>query len=589
MPHPYGWLSLLPPLVAIVLAIASRRVVVSLLAGILTGAMILRRGNPFLAIADTFEQHLWPTATDQTNLRIFAFTLLMGGMVAVVSRAGGMQGLINLVTPWAKDRRRGQLATWLAGLFIFFDDYANSIVLGNTLRGLTDRLRISREKLSFLVDATAAPVAGIVPLSTWVAVEIAQIAEGLKNAGAAEDMVPGVAFELFLWSIPYRFYAIWMLVLIPLIAILLRDFGPMHSAEHDMVTRGTSRGKLITFSAGSCDVPALWYNAALPIGITLGVLIGLIYQTGYAACLAKCGADGFAALQAGERIREILGESDSPLALAYGALAGLATIAGMARWQRILSWNEISETTAAGMKTVFPALAILVTAMTLSGMTKGDRPKAGEMEYSQKETRLYTGVYLGRLLLGEKPGNTPQVDNRSRKPGEDDVRHERGVDTDPTPKSVRRQWLTRLLPTIVFLLAAVVAFCTGTSYGTMGILMPMTIALAYSVLGSMETVDVGHPILLGAVGGVLAGSIFGDHCSPISDTTVLSSQASGCHHIAHVWTQMPYAILIAAVAVLCGTLPLGFGVSLWILHPMGVIAMILVLFLLGRPIPEREL
>ena len=576
--HPYGWLSLLPPLLAITLAIATRRVVLSLLAGILGGALILSGGDPIVAVASLFENHLWKTATDPTNLRIFTFTLLMGGMVGVISRAGVMHGLIHLVTPWAKDRRRGQLTAWLAGLFIFFDDYANSIVLGNTLRAFSDRLRISREKLAFLVDATAAPVAGIAPLSTWVAIELLQINEGLKNAGVADQDVSSQAFELFLWSIPYRFYALWMLAFIPLVAITLRDFGPMRRAEREMFRTGKSHGRI---DAGHTDMDHAkprWINAVLPIGLTLGLLVWLLYQTGAGQVIALHGMETFSALPWGERARAIMGKSDSPLALMYGSLAGLVLSTVMARTQHILSWGEIRHATESGMKTMLPAIAILVTAMTLSGMTKGNLPKPGEQPFAQQETRLYTGVYLSELLLGEEGENRPGADAQGMRDGSEVNRQTHG----------RRQWLTWMFPTIVFLLSAVVAFCTGTSYGTMGILMPMTISLACSLLGGVESVAAGHPILLGAIGGVLAGSIFGDHCSPISDTTVLSSQASGCNHLDHVWTQMPYAVVVAAVAVVCGTLPLGFGVSVWILLPLGIVAMIGLLLLLGRS-EEEEL
>lgn len=554
---------------AIALAIATRRVVFSLLAGIFVGALTLADGNPILAVANMLEKHLWETATDVTNLRIFLFTLLMGGMISVISLAGGMHGLINLATPWAKDRRRGQLTAWFAGLFIFFDDYANSIVLGNTLRAFCDRLRISREKLAFLVDATAAPVAGIAPLSTWVAIELLQISEGLKNAGAAGQDVSGLAFELYLCSIPYRFYAIWMLVFIPLLVITLRDYGPMRKAEREMIQTGRSRGRIDAVIVEINHAKPRWYNAALPIGLTLGVIVWLLYQTGYTRYIAVHGEEAFAALACGERLRKILGNADSPLALMYGSLAGLALIAVMARVQRILSWREVRDATEEGVRTMLPAIAILITAMALSGMTKGDKPKPGEKPFAQKDTRLYTGIYLSKLLLGAEGETEPVADANGARDG--------SAMNWKTPS--RKQLLTWMLPTIVFLLSAAVAFCTGTSYGTIGILMPMTISLAYSLLGDIEAVSAGHPILLGAIGGVLSGSIFGDHCSPISDTTVLSSQASGCNHLAHVWTQMPYAIFVAIVTVVCGTLPLGFGVSVWILLPFGITVMIVLLWL----------
>ncbi|RPH78350.1 MAG: Na+/H+ antiporter NhaC family protein, partial [Planctomycetaceae bacterium] len=210
MEHPYGWLSLLPPVVAIALAIVTRHAVMSLLVGVFCGALITTGGNFFLATYDVFEVHLWPTIIDPSKLRIFSFTMLMGGLVALVIRSGGMQGFVQLLAPLAKSRRGGQLTTWLMGMLIFFDDYANSLLLGNTFRPVCDRLRISREKLAYIVDSTAAPVAGLSLLSTWVAVEIDFIRQGLDAIGNPTDLAP---VPLFVASIPYRFYVLGALVL----------------------------------------------------------------------------------------------------------------------------------------------------------------------------------------------------------------------------------------------------------------------------------------------------------------------------------------------------------------------------------------
>ena len=225
--HPFGWLSLLPPLVAIALAIATRRIVLSLVVGIFAGSLVMSGGDLLTAVYHTWETHLWRTFTDPGKLRVFSFTLLMGAMVGVISASGGMRGLVDLVSPFASNRRRGQLATWMMGLLVFFDDYANTMLLGSTLRPICDRLRISREKLAYLVDSTAAPVAGLAPLSTWVAVEIDYIGNGLDSIG--DDGLS--AFALFLASIPYRFYIWSALLLVPMVAFLGRDFGAMVGAE----------------------------------------------------------------------------------------------------------------------------------------------------------------------------------------------------------------------------------------------------------------------------------------------------------------------------------------------------------------------
>ncbi|MEM7311753.1 MAG: Na+/H+ antiporter NhaC family protein, partial [Planctomycetota bacterium] len=531
MDHPYGWLSLAPPVAAIILAILTRRVVLSLIVGIFAGAFLTKfdgfSAAPWpstaAAISDTLEVHLWKTLVDEGKLRVFAFTLLMGAMIGVINRSGGMRGLINVVSRMATTRRSGQLTTWVLGLLIFFDDYANTMLLGNTLRPLCDRLKISREKLAYLVDSTAAPVAGLALVSTWIAVELDYIRDGLNNL----DVDTGWnAFTLFVSSIKYRFYVLSALMFVPLTAWMRRDFGPMLRAER-MVVRGEASPGLVDDDAGemqaSDDVAARWFNAVIPILVTLGIVLWLIIRTG---------KDAFAADNPDTipDLRDIFGWADSSFALQYGALAGLLVAAFLSSIQRLLSGKEIMAAAGKGARLVLPAIMILWCASTLSKMT-GNKSVDGAkttQAYEFKDHRLYTADFLQAKLLGED--------------GESSA------------------FSASMLPTVVFLLASVVAFCTGTSFGTMGILVPMVVTLAHAMISAGgTTVTATDPIFLSSIGGVLAGAVFGDHCSPISDTTVLSSQSSGCDHIAHVWTQMPYAVAVACVSVLLGTLPLGFG------------------------------
>ena len=549
--HPYGWLSLAPPVAAILLAIATRKVVPALLAGIFAGALLTTGGNPIQAVYDALELHLWNTLVDPGKLRVFSFTLLMGAMIGVINKAGGMQGLIAIVAQWAKSRRSGQLTTWLLGLVIFFDDYANTMLLGNTLRPLCDRLKISREKLAFLVDSTAAPVAGLALVSTWIAVELEYIRDGLSELNAADGWTP---IDLFVSSIKYRFYVLLALVFVPLTALLRRDFGPMLRAEHRAL-RGeppVAVDQSITEeNEPDEDVSARWFNAVLPIVVTVGLVLYLIIDTGRSSILADDPT-------ATPNLREMFGSADSSFALHYGALAGLTVASALAFLQGILSSKQIVRAAGYGAKMVLPALMILLCASTMSRMTSNKsvdgQPDDGTFKF--KNHRLYTGIWMQSALIGA---------------------------TDDSSTEASPRFSYKLLPTIVFLLASVVAFCTGTSYGTMGILVPMVIPLAYAmVTASGQTVTPADPILLCCVGGVLAGAVFGDHCSPISDTTVLSSQSSGCDHIAHVRTQMPYAVSVAAVSVLLGTLPLGYGVSIWILFPLQIAALFGILLLFGK-------
>jgi len=553
MEHPYGWLSLLPPIVAIGLAIATRRVVVSLVVGIFAGALVTSDGNLFLALVDTLELHLWRTLTDPGKLRVFSFTLLMGAMIGVVAESGGMRGLVNMVIPWAKTRRRGQMTVWLLGMLVFFDDYANSILLGKTLQPLCDRLRISREKLAYLVDSTAAPVAGLALVSTWVAVEIDYVQEGLDQISIPSDVT---AFSLFVASIPYRFYILMSLVMIPWLALQLRDFGPMLAAER---RRQLSKDNAPAEADDQLTDKASdrWFNAVVPILVTLIVVVALMVVTGRNALPDTVPAN----------LRNVFGQADSSLALQYGALAGLVVASLLCLGQRLMSFEQIIVAAGKGARLLVPAIAILWCASTMSRMT-GYKSVDGEMPqsaYEFRDHRLYSADYLKQLL---RPDD---------------------IEATEEEEQLAAAQSARTLPTVVFLLAAVVAFCTGTSFGTMGILMPMTIGLADTMLsGGTTPLDASHPILLASVGGVLSGAVFGDHCSPISDTTILSSQASGCDHMAHVWTQLPYALTVAVVSVVFGTLPLGWGVSTWFLLPLQAVALLVIVRWLGQPIEAAD-
>lgn len=561
--HPYGWLSLAPPLAAIVLAIATRRILLSLLAGIFLGALVMARGDAWLALDQMLETHLWQTFVDEGKLRVFSFTLLMGAMVGVINRGGGMRGLVVVVTPWAKTRPRGQLSVWILGLLIFFDDYANTLLLGSTLRPLCDRLKISRAKLAYLVDSTAAPVAGLALISTWIAVEIEYLQDGLNNLAVPLAAEP---FELFVASIPYRFYVILALLFVPMIAMLGRDFGAMLSAERDRLDRADGdNGETFSGLADPTEpdpaTPARWFNAVLPIVLTLIVVVVVIYQTGKEACLA---ADPTST----PALRSIMGNGESSFALQRGALAGLLLASALAIAQRLLTSRQVMEAAATGAKLVIPAIAILWFASTISRMT-GNKSVDGQptlRAYEHTDHRLYTGEFLQGLLLGEVAGGGEVAESVAER------------------SKTLRHWL----PTTAFILASVVAFSTGTSFGTMGILLPMIVPLAAAVLAAEGGIcQPSDPIFLCSIGGILAGAIFGDHCSPISDTTVLSSQASGCDHMLHVWTQMPYALTVAVASVLFGTIPIGFGVPVWLLLPVQLAALLFVLLSLGNR-PEVE-
>jgi Na+/H+ antiporter NhaC len=554
--HPYGWLSVAPPVVAIVLAIVTRRVLVSLFAGLAVGALILSRGNPLTATVNLLETQLWQTLVQPDKLRVFAFSMMLSAMIGVIQVSGGMRGMVELLTPWARSRRSGQIVTWLLGMIVFFDDYANCLLIGGTMQPTCDRLRISREKLSFLVDATAAPVAGIAIISTWIAIELEYIREGI--ASLDPHLSAGLnPFELFVACIPYRFYVIQMLLFLPMLAFLKRDFGPMLTAERQAVagekpTWATSDFAVDPYDDGHQTHVSHWSNAVVPLALTLAVSLWLIYATGVARLTSES-----AQLTGFERFRAAFGSGDSSVALYYGAIMGLLVAIALARWRVGVAAKRIAAAAGIGARMVLPALAILVLAGTMSRMT-GNKSVDGAptaKAYEHQADRLYTGDYLKQVLVSTSQGTT----------------HDLAV------------WF----PTIVFLLACVISFCTGTSYGTMGILVPMVIPLAAALIGATAPEHLAaSPIFLTSMGSVLAGAIFGDHCSPISDTTILSALASGCDHMAHVTTQLPYAVVVAGAATLLGTLLVGFGLSVWLLLPLQTAGLLGVLLIVGRRVED---
>lgn len=549
--HPYGVLSLAPPVIAVVLAIATRRILLSVLVGLYGGALLTTGGAPVQALVDLFEVHLWPTFTDPSKLRLFAFTMAMGATVGLLHAAGGMQGLVELMTPLARGPRSAQLTGWLLGLVVFFDDYANTLLLGGALRSVFDRLKLSREKLAYLVDSTAAPVAGLAVVSTWVAVEIDYIAEGLSNipSGAPEGVS---AFGLFVTCLPYRFYVIQALLFVPLVALLGREFGPMLAAEQAArrnVQLPTPSGESDETEAG-LPRPTHWSNAVVPLAAILATVTALLWLSGKANLPDDYDSGGSTLAL----LRDVFGSADSGMALMYGGLVGLALAIGMVRWRGLLPPEETTAALVRGVVVVLPAVAILWFAGAMSRMT-GNRDVDGAPSatpYEHADVRLYTGEYLSERLLGAE-GSTPSAT------------------------------LKALLPTGVFVMSAIVAFCTGTSFGTMGLVVPMVVPIAYAAaLDGARGDPTTAPLFLASLGGVLAGAIFGDHCSPISDTTILSSTASGCDHMAHVRTQLPYALAVAAVAVLLGTAPLALGVSVWLLLPLQTAALGGLLLGVGR-------
>ncbi len=552
----YGAWVLVPPLVTIVLAIALRQVIPALSIGVLIAAYMMA---PCLPPAEAYgggvvggfrlavEKYLLGAFAsidsdsgdvDYNHLKIIVFTLLIGGMVGVVAANGGTRAAVERIARWASTRARAQLATWFAGLIVFFDDYANAMIVGPSMRPMTDRLRISRAKLAYIVDSTAAPVSSIALIGTWVGAEIGYIQSGLdavKEAGSVPAFLGGVtAYGAFLWSLPYRFYAILALVMVFLVGLLGRDFGPMRKAERD-VPVPPDLNESDAVGSRSSRVGRAWY-AIVPVLVLVFATIGLLVVTGWPA-------GGLKSLEPSADMPrwlglavEVLRYADAQNSILYGALAALIVAMAISLATRALTLAKGVEAATQVMGRMLPTMIVLVLAWTLSSA-------------------------MGDLRLGEVAVALL------------------------TKHGFNAIWL----PLLIFVSSCVVSFATGTSWGTMGILCPATVTISAGLLSEMP-VEEALPIFYAAVGAVLAGSVFGDHCSPISDTTVLSSLASECSLEQHVWTQIPYALTVAVVSTLSGeVLCRYFNQPWWVGLLVGTIALVLIVLLVGRRPPRAEI
>jgi Na+/H+ antiporter NhaC len=514
-----GWVSLLPAFTAIAVALIIRSVVPALLLGIWLGATALQSFTPkgaAIGLLDSFQVFVANAVADVDHAAIILFTMMIGGMVGIITRNGGMMSIVKMVVSRAQTAVGAQVAAWLMGLMIFFDDYANTLVVGNTARPITDQLKISREKLAYIVDSTAAPVVSIALITTWIGYEVSLIDEALQDITELAD-VP--AYAIFLQSIPYSFYPILAIVFVLMVAVTGRDMGPMYTAEvrarkgqvFSVDDDGSGSENSETLEPKP-DVPARPLNAFVPIIVLVVALLGGLYATGE-----------------GDTIRDIIGDADPYKAMMWASFIGALTAALMSIGQRILTTHETVDAWYGGARATLFGMIVLVLAWSMSDVT----------------TALNAKGYL-ITILGE---------------------------------SLPAAWV----PAAVFVLAGVTAFATGTSWGTMGILVPLVVPLAWAVMSVNGMTEVGDMhILYSSVSCVLAGAVWGDHCSPISDTTVLSSIASGCNHIEHVRTQLPYALLVGLVAIVIGTVPGGYGVPPWVSLLLGGVVLYVVLRFRGR-------
>ena len=533
----WGVWTLIPPLVAIILAFITKNVLLSLFTGVFSGVYILliEKHNIFSSFIFGFlkvTQEILEAISSPWNAGIILQTLTIGGLIALISKMGGAKAIAKSLSKKAKSPTSAQIYTWLLGIVVFFDDYANALTVGPIMRPITDKMRISREKLSFIIDSTAAPIAGIALISTWIGYELGLIKDGFHIIGQDVN-----AYGVFVSTIPFRFYNIFILIFIFFSAILLREFGPMRRAE--LRTRRTGKVHSATAELMSDlesqgiqpkeNIKLRIVNAVLPISTLIIVAFLGLYYNGYQTIMA---GDNIGLINKINDIplsmfslRHCFSNSNAAIVLFQAALFSSILAAVMGRLQKIFSIKEAIEIWVKGVKSLIITILILALAWTLSSIVK----------------ELGTARYLVNILSGRIP--------------------------------------PFLLSSIIFILGATISFATGTSYGTMGILMPLTIPLAYAISPD--------PLFLSInIGAVLTGAIFGDHCSPISDTTIISSMGASCDHIDHVRTQLFYAIPVAIIAILFGYIPVSLGVPVWLSLFIGSSVIFLLIFFIGKKVDK---
>lgn len=546
------WLSILPPLVAIGLALLLQEVIISLFVGLWMGAFIAG-GMRWVSFSYYFES-LFNTVTDYIivalnntgHLSVITFSLLIGGMVAIISKNGGMAGVVIHLSAYARSRRSTQFVTWLLGVAIFFDDYANTLIVGNTMKAVTDRFRISREKLAYIVDSTAAPIAAVAFITTWIGAELGYIENGIEMiSNWSRTETP---YAIFLQSLKYSFYPILTLAFILMLIYQRRDFGPMWQAEEDANQQVYSQQEIQADEQTEEDLSPLptaarnpW-DAILPIlSVILVTILGLwttgiqstwqeiveidpSVQQGWSSVwqnmnLLWSESPGFMM-----KVGKVIGNADSYIGLLWGSLTGVVLAILISAARKSMKLTEGIKWMTTGFKTMLPAILILTMAWSLAITTE----------------QLHTADFLASLVEGS---------------------------LNPY-----------FLPPIVFILSALIAFSTGSSWSTMAILFPIAIPTAWAVsLAAGLPVEDAYQILLNVIATVLAASVLGDHCSPISDTTILSSLATGCNHIQHVRTQMPYALTVGMVSLICVFLSTWLGGS-WMVSLSLLIAALIALW-----------
>lgn len=490
--HATFW-ALVPAIVAIGLALLTKEVYSSLFVGILMGALLYSGFQFEMTITHIFSDGIIGVLSDSYNVGILVFLVILGAMVSLMNKAGGSAAFGQFAASHIKNRVGAQLATICLGVLIFIDDYFNCLTVGSVMRPVTDKFKVSRSKLAYLIDATAAPVCIIAPISSWAAA-VTGFVEG-------ED-----GFSIFIRAIPYNFYAILTIVMMVGMVVMRTEFGKMKEHENNAVTKGdlfTTKGRpyenakdeKISARGGVVDL-------LIPIAaLIVCCVIGMIYTGGFFE---------------GAGFVEAFSNSDASLGLTLGSFFGLIITIVLYQIRRVLSFKECMDCIPEGFRAMVPAILILTFAWTLKAMTDS----------------LGADVYVAGLVESSAGA------------------------------------FMNFLPAIIFVVGCFLAFATGTSWGTFGILIPIVVAVFQN----------GDPqMMIMSISACMAGAVCGDHCSPISDTTIMASAGAQCEHVNHVTTQLPYAV-VAAVVSFVTYIVAGFVKSAWIALPVGIVLMVAVLF-----------
>ena len=484
--------ALVPPIVAIVLALITKEVYSSLFVGIIVGGLFYSNFSFEGTLTHIFNDGLIAQLSDSYNVGILIFLVFLGVMVSLMNKAGGSAAFGQWASKHVKTRVGAQLATILLGCLIFIDDYFNCLTVGSVMRPVTDNKKISRAKLAYLIDATAAPVCIIAPISSWAA----------AVSGFAPEGTNGLM--LFIRAIPYNYYALLTILMMVLLAVLGLEYGPMARHEENAMNGDlfTVKGVKEAQKEEKVEGRGTVMDLVLPvIALIISCVIGMIYTGGFFA---------------GESFIDSFANSDASVGLVYGSFVGLALTIIFYLVRKVMKFKDCAKCITEGFVAMVPAITILALAWTLKGMTDS----------------LGAAEYVANLVQSSAES------------------------------------LLNFLPAIIFVIAAFLAFATGTSWGTFGILIPITL--------SVFPLEGGNPMSVICVSACMAGAVCGDHCSPISDTTIMSSAGAGCDHIAHVSTQLPYALTAAGVSFVTYMVA-GFVKNAIVSLIIGIVMMILVM------------